>query len=154
MSIPRRRLHEAHRASLRRRRFGDVRLRHAVHGRYTRRAGTFGGEASMAGAKVRLPQYRGVVMGRGGMVASANPLASAAGLQVLREGGTAADAVIAAALVTGVTICGTNGIGGDMFCLYYDAATRTVTGFNGSGAAGQLATIDEMRKRGVSILPF
>jgi gamma-glutamyltranspeptidase / glutathione hydrolase len=108
----------------------------------------------MAGAKVRLPQYRGVVMGRGGMVASANPLASAAGLQVLREGGTAADAVIAAALVTGVTICGTNGLGGDMFCLYYDAASRTVTGFNGSGAAGQLATIDEMRKRGVSILPF
>jgi gamma-glutamyltranspeptidase/glutathione hydrolase len=108
----------------------------------------------MTDAKVRLPQYRGVVMGRGGMVASANPLASAAGLQVLREGGAAADAVIAAALVTGVTICGTNGIGGDMFCLYYDAASRTVTGFNGSGAAGQRATIDEMRKRGVSILPF
>jgi gamma-glutamyltranspeptidase/glutathione hydrolase len=88
------------------------------------------------------------------MVASANPLATAAGVQVLREGGTAADAVIAAALVTGVTICGTNGLGGDMFCLYYDAASRTMTGFNGSGAAGQRATIDEMQKRGVSILPF
>ncbi len=107
----------------------------------------------MATENVRMPQHRGVVMGRGGMVATAHPLASAAGLQILREGGSAADAVLAAAAVTGVTICGTNNLGGDMFCLYYEAASRTLTGFNGSGGAGAGATIDEMRRRGHRHMP-
>lgn len=99
-------------------------------------------------------QHRGVVMGRNGMVATAHPLATAAGLQVLREGGTAADAILAAAAVTGVTICGTNGLGGDMFCIYYDAASRTFTGFNGNGAAGSHGTIAELRgRRGLRHLP-
>lgn len=107
----------------------------------------------MAGPEVRLPQHRGVVMGRNGMIATAHPLASAAGAQVLREGGTAADAAIAAATTLGVTLCGTNGIGGDMFCLYYDARSRTLTGLNGNGAAGAGATIDEMRRRGHAHMP-
>jgi gamma-glutamyltranspeptidase/glutathione hydrolase len=107
----------------------------------------------MAETMMRLPQHRGVVMGRGGMVATAHPLASAAGLQVLREGGTAADAAIAAAAVTGVTVCGTNSLGGDMFCIYYDAATRSLTAFNGSGGAGAGATIDELRRRGHRHVP-
>lgn len=98
-------------------------------------------------------QHRGIVMGHGGMVASAHPLASSAGLQILREGGNAADAVLAAAGVTGVAVCGTNGLGGDMFCLYYDATTRRLTGFNGSGAAPAAATIAEMRRRGLSHMP-
>ena len=98
-------------------------------------------------------QHRGMVMGRGGMVASAHPLASSAGLQILREGGNAADAILAAAGVTGVTVCGTNGLGGDMFCLYYDAKTRRLTGFNGSGAAPAAATVSEMRRRGLAHMP-
>ena len=98
-------------------------------------------------------QHRSVVMARRGMVATAHPLASNAGLAVLREGGNAADAALAAAAVCGVTLCGTNGIGGDMFCLYYDAKTQTLTGFNGNGAAGSGAAIAELRKRGFQHMP-
>lgn len=107
----------------------------------------------MAAEQMRLEQHRGVVMGRGGMIATAHPLASAAGLRILREGGNAADAALAAAAVCGVTILGTNGLGGDMFCLYYDARTRSLTGFNGSGAAPGAQTLAEMRRRGHNAMP-
>lgn len=107
----------------------------------------------MAEERMEVQQHRGMVIGRGGVVATAHPLASAAGLRILREGGTAADAALAAAAVTGVTVCGTNGLGGDMFCLYYDAKTRRLTGFNGSGAAGSGATVAEMRRRGHQAMP-
>lgn len=99
------------------------------------------------------PQHRGVVMARGGMIASAHPLVTATGLRILRAGGTAADAAIAAAAACGVTLCGSNGIGGDMFCLYYEASTRRITGFNGNGAAGSGATIEELRRRGRRHMP-
>ena len=99
------------------------------------------------------PQYRGVVMARGGMVASSHPLASAAGLHILRSGGNAADAAVATAAACGVVLSGQCGLGGDMFCLYYDVATRTLTGFNGSGVAGSGATIDELRRRGHDYVP-
>jgi gamma-glutamyltranspeptidase/glutathione hydrolase len=99
------------------------------------------------------PQHRGVVMARGGMVASAHPLVTAAGVHILREGGNAADAAIAAAAVCGVALPGSNGIGGDMFCLYYDAGSRRITGFNGNGAAGSGATIEELRRRGRQYMP-
>jgi gamma-glutamyltranspeptidase/glutathione hydrolase len=98
-------------------------------------------------------QNRGVVIAQHGMVAAAHPLASAAGLKILREGGNAADAILASAATIGVTLGSTNGLGGDMFCLYYDAATRTVTGFNGNGAAGSGATLDAMRSRGLTHMP-
>jgi gamma-glutamyltranspeptidase/glutathione hydrolase len=99
------------------------------------------------------PQHRGVVMARGGMIASAHPLVTATGLRILRAGGSAADAAIAAAAVCGVTLCGSNSIGGDMFCLYYDAATRRITGFNGNGPAGSGATVEELRRRGYRHMP-
>lgn len=107
----------------------------------------------MATNATSIRQHRGVVMGRGGMIATAHPLASSAGLAILREGGNAADAALAAAAVCGVTICGTNGFGGDMFCLYYDASTHSITGFNGNGAAGAGATIDELHRRGLDFVP-
>jgi len=98
-------------------------------------------------------QQRGVPIARRGMVATAHPLASASGLDVLLEGGNAADAILASAAVLGVTLGSTNSLGGDMFCLYYDAKTRSVTGFNGNGAAGSKATIESLRARGLKHLP-
>ena len=90
---------------------------------------------------------RSAVIGRGGMVASSQPLATAAGLRILREGGNAADAAIATAAALNVTEPGSTGIGGDCFGLFYDATTREVTALNGSGRAP--ARLDLRRLRDV-----
>lgn len=78
---------------------------------------------------------RSPVIGRGGMVATSQPLAVAAGVEILRAGGTAADAAVATAAALNVTEPTSTGIGGDCFALYYEAATRQVYALNGSGRA-------------------
>ncbi len=96
---------------------------------------------------------RSVVMARRGMIATSQPLASAAGLQVLREGGNAVDAAVAAAAVLSVVEPTMNGIGGDLFAIVYDAKTKRLLGLNASGRAGHAATPEEFRRRGVSTMP-
>jgi gamma-glutamyltranspeptidase/glutathione hydrolase len=93
---------------------------------------------------------RSMVLGQGGMVAANNPLAAQAGLDVLRRGGTAADAAVATAAVLNVTDPASTGIGGDMFALYYDAKTGTVTGLNGSGRAPKALSIDHLAAQGIT----
>ena len=70
-------------------------------------------------------------MGRDGMVASCHPLASVAGVEVLKSGGNVVDAAIATNAVLGVTQPNFCGVGGDWFCLYYEAETRRVHFLNG-----------------------
>jgi gamma-glutamyltranspeptidase/glutathione hydrolase len=70
-----------------------------------------------------------------GLVATDNHLATAAGIAVLRDGGSAVDAAVAAAAVCTVTQPHRTGIGGDLFALVYDARTREVQAYNGSGVA-------------------
>ena len=70
-----------------------------------------------------------------GLVASGHHLATSAGLAALRDGGSAADAAAAAAAVCAVVMPHRTSIGGDMFALTYDARTREVGAYNGSGAA-------------------
>lgn len=94
-----------------------------------------------------------MVVGQRGMVATSNPLASASGLNILRQGGNAADAVIAAAAVLNVTEPASTGIGGDCFALYYDASSRKVTALNGSGRAPMALTADVLRKGGYTTMP-
>src|ERR1700682_6571890 len=77
-----------------------------------------------------------------GMIASVNPLASAAGLRVLREGGNAMDAAIAAGAVLTVVEPWSGQLGGDAFLLVASADRGTVTAINGSGAAPYQATLD------------
>jgi gamma-glutamyltranspeptidase/glutathione hydrolase len=77
-----------------------------------------------------------------GMIASVNPLASAAGLRVLRDGGNAMDAAIAAGAVLTVVEPWSGQLGGDLFLLVASAEGGTVTAINGSGAAPHRATID------------
>src|SRR5690606_40789347 len=94
------------------------------------------------------------VWARNGMVASGQPLATAAGLEVLARGGNAVDAALAVAAVTAVTMPEMCGLGGDAFALVYDARTRTVTAFNGSGAAPMAATVERYRAAGHTEMPF
>jgi len=91
---------------------------------------------------------RSPVYGTAGMVATSQPLAVQAGVDVLSAGGNAADAAVAAAAVLAVTEPCSNGVGGDCFALYYDAATATVSALNGSGRAPAALSLDR-----VSALP-
>lgn len=97
--------------------------------------------------------HRPVALGRDGMVASAHPYATLAGVETLKAGGTAADAAIAVNAVLTVTQPNMCGIGGDIFVLYYEVATRTVHFLNGAGRSGSRASLDELRRRGMPGLP-
>ena len=74
---------------------------------------------------------RSPVLSRHGCVACSQPLAGEVGLSVLKRGGNAADAAVAVAAALNVTESCSTGIGGDCFCLFYDAATNSVRGLNG-----------------------
>lgn len=96
---------------------------------------------------------RSPVYSRRGIVATSQPLATAAGIEVLSKGGNAADAAVAAAAALNVTEPTSTGIGGDMFALYFDAQTQQVTALNGSGRAPSALTLDRLKKEGLSTLP-
>ncbi len=93
---------------------------------------------------------RSPVYGRKGIVATSQPLATSAGLEILAKGGNAADAALAAAAALNVTEPTSTGIGGDMFALYYSADTKKVTALNGSGRAPAALTLDRLKKEGFS----
>ncbi|HEX7542101.1 MAG TPA: gamma-glutamyltransferase, partial [Anaerolineales bacterium] len=97
------------------------------------------------------PSRRSPVLGRGGMVASSQPLATAAGLEILSQGGNAADAAVATAAVLNVTEPTSTGLGGDMFALIYESGTGQVTALNGSGRAPASLTLDLLRKNGFGV---
>jgi gamma-glutamyltranspeptidase/glutathione hydrolase len=92
-------------------------------------------------------------MGTGGMVATSQPLAVAAGLAVLSRGGNAADAAIATAAALNVTEPTSTGIGGDAFALYYEAQSGQVSALNGSGRAPSELTLERIQKEGLDPLP-
>lgn len=83
------------------------------------------------------------------MVSSSQPLASSAGLSILEQGGNACDAAVAVAAALNVTEPCSTGIGGDAFCLYWDAKTRTIRGLNGSGRSPAKMTLETLQKDGI-----
>src|SRR5215469_6569816 len=99
-------------------------------------------------------QGRSVVLACRAMVATDHPLASAAGLRVLEEDGNAIDAAVCVSGVLGVVCPMMNGLGGDTFVAYYDAAARRVTTLLGSGAAPQDATPAWFAAHGHSVMPL
>lgn len=94
--------------------------------------------------------HRSTVYGQRGMVASSQPLATAAGLEILRRGGNAADAAVAVAAALNVTEPTSTGIGGDMFALFYDARTAQVSALNGSGRSPAGLTRERLQADGFS----
>ncbi len=96
--------------------------------------------------------HRPTVRAANGLVASGHHLATSAGLAALRDGGSAADAAIAAAAVCAVVLPQATSIGGDVFALHYDARTREVTAYNGSGAAPrELSAMDRFPDGGAAV---
>jgi gamma-glutamyltranspeptidase/glutathione hydrolase len=91
---------------------------------------------------------RSPVYGLGGMVATSQPLAVAAGLEVLSQGGNAADAAVATAAALNVTEPTSTGLGGDCFALFFEASSGQITALNGSGRAPAGLTIERLRKEG------
>ncbi len=96
---------------------------------------------------------RSVVMSTGAMVATSQPMATAAALDVLRRGGNAMDAAIAASATLCVTEPQSTGIGGDCFLLYHEGRSGALYGLNGSGRAPRRATREELIGRGHSHMP-
>ncbi|MGH7300033.1 MAG: gamma-glutamyltransferase, partial [Candidatus Rokuibacteriota bacterium] len=91
--------------------------------------------------------HRQAPMGRRGMVAACHPLASLAGVDVLKAGGNVVDAAVATNAVLAVTQPNYCGVGGDIFCLYHEAATRRVHFLGGAGRSGARATLSELGRR-------
>lgn len=97
---------------------------------------------------------RSAVYGQNGMVCSDSPLAAAAGLRVLQQGGTAFDAALAVAAVESVTIVPNCGLGGDSFILAFDAKSGKVTNINSSGVAASGANAEFYRSQGLALMPI
>ncbi len=92
--------------------------------------------------------WRPVVLSDNGMIASGHALASEAGLRILKSGGNAIDAAVAAWAVQGLTEPEMTGLGGDMFMLIYLAKTGEVKFINGTGVAPMAATVDFYKGKG------
>jgi gamma-glutamyltranspeptidase/glutathione hydrolase len=96
---------------------------------------------------------RSMVVTRYGIVATSHVQASVAGSQILARGGSAVDAAIAANAVLGVTEPMMNGMGGDLFAIYWDAKTGKLYGLNASGWAPRGLTIEHLQAKGVTSMP-
>lgn len=96
---------------------------------------------------------RSPAMGRHGMIATSQALASAAGLKVLQDGGNAIDAAITAAAVLAVVEPTMNGIGGDLFAIVYDAKTKKLYALDASGRSSHSATPEAFAARNLDEMP-
>src|SRR5580700_5868829 len=94
-------------------------------------------------------QGRSMVVTKLGIVAAPQFLASQAGAHILEQGGNAVDAAIAANAVMGVVQPYVNGMGGDLFAIYYDAKTGKLYGLNASGWTPKGLTIEYLKSHGV-----
>ncbi len=96
---------------------------------------------------------RSDVIAANGMVATSQPLATQVGLQVLRDGGNAIDAAIAANAALGLMEPTGNGIGGDFFAIIWDAESERLYGYNGSGRSPQSLSLAWFVENGYTDIP-
>ncbi|NKI32188.1 gamma-glutamyltransferase [Croceivirga thetidis] len=96
---------------------------------------------------------RSVVLGQNGMVATSHPLATQIGLDMLKSGGNAIDAAIAANAALGLMEPTGCGIGGDLFAIVWDGRTKKLYGLNASGRSPQSLSLDYFKKEGMTKIP-
>jgi gamma-glutamyltranspeptidase / glutathione hydrolase len=96
---------------------------------------------------------RSEVIAQNGMVCTSHPLSTQAAIEILRAGGSAVDAAIAANAMEGMVEPHVNGIGGDIFAIVWDAKTQKLYGLNGSGRSPYSLTLEEFKKRGLTHIP-
>ena len=97
---------------------------------------------------------RSEVIARHGMVATSQPLATQIGLDVLKKGGSAIDAAIAANAALGLMEPTGCGIGGDLFAIVWDAEKGELTGLNASGRSPESLTLQHFRDIGMKSIPY
>ena len=97
---------------------------------------------------------RSEVLAQHGMACTSHPLATQAAIDILKKGGSAVDAAIAANAVLGVVEPEMNGIGGDLFAIVYDAKTKKLYGLNASGRSPYNLTAAEFKKRNLTAIPI
>jgi gamma-glutamyltranspeptidase/glutathione hydrolase len=99
-------------------------------------------------------QGRSLVISRRGIVAAESPLAAQAGASILAQGGHAVDAAVAANAVMGLVAPMSNGIGGDLFAIVYDAKSGRLYGLSASGWAPKGLTLEHLRAKGATRMPL
>lgn len=108
---------------------------------------------SVAGHAQDRSHARSMVITRDGIVATSHVQASVAGAQILAKGGSAVDAAIAANAVLGMTEPMMNGIGGDLFAIYWEAKSGKLYGLNSGGWAPQGLTVEHLKAKGAASMP-
>ena len=96
---------------------------------------------------------RSEVIAQNGMVCTSHPLSTQVGIEILKAGGSAIDAAIAANAMEGVVEPHVNGIGGDIFVIVWDAKNKKLHGLNGSGRSPYTLTLAELKSRGLTHIP-
>ncbi|GAB4560763.1 MAG: gamma-glutamyltransferase [Haliangiales bacterium] len=113
------------------------------------------GSDSVAGDRITGRSFvtRSEVLAQNGMAATSQPLATQVALDVLKRGGTAVDAAIAANAVLGLVEPTGCGIGGDIFAIVWDAKSRKLYGLNGSGRSPAALTLEHFKREGITAIP-
>ena len=96
---------------------------------------------------------RSEVIAQNGMACTSQPLATQVALDILKAGGNAMDAAIAANAVLGLIEPTGNGIGGDLFAIVWDAETEKLYGLNASGRSPRSLTLDYFKENGIENIP-
>jgi gamma-glutamyltranspeptidase/glutathione hydrolase len=96
---------------------------------------------------------RSQVIAQNGMAATSHPLSTQVALDILKAGGNAIDAAIAASAMEGVVEPHLNGIGGDLYAIVWDAKSKKLYGLNGSGRSPKSLTLADFKSRGLTQIP-
>ena len=102
---------------------------------------------------MRFTSRRSNVRAKNGMVATTQPLAAAAGLKALMQGGNAVDAAVTTAAALNVVEPHSTGIGGDLFALVWTAKDRALQGFNACGRSSERASLQQLLTMGLRSIP-